>query len=191
MSNRTRFQIGAVLAVGLLMAAPCFAANPHATGAPPGGHPVTSAGVHRMPPHNFRGVPPAFHDTVPRPSVHGTLPRHPVVGIQRDRAVFHGHNFAHFTPTERWHWSHGHWRHVWHNGHFGWWWYADNFWFFYPAPVYPYPAYIGSVNYYDYNSEYGAPDYYWYYCSDPEGYYPYITNCNVAWEPVPPTPGLE
>jgi len=59
------------------------------------------------------------------------------------------------------------------------------------APVYPYPAYIGSVNYYDYNSEYGAPDYYWYYCSDPEGYYPYITNCNVAWEPVPPTPGLE
>jgi hypothetical protein len=25
----------------------------------------------------------------------------------------------------------------------------------------------------------------WYYCSDPAGYYPYITQCNTGWQAVP------
>jgi hypothetical protein len=25
----------------------------------------------------------------------------------------------------------------------------------------------------------------WYYCSDPAGYYPYITQCDTGWQPVP------
>jgi len=25
----------------------------------------------------------------------------------------------------------------------------------------------------------------WYYCSDPEGYNPYVAQCNTAWQPVP------
>ncbi|MBV9553746.1 MAG: hypothetical protein JO032_13270 [Alphaproteobacteria bacterium] len=43
---------------------------------------------------------------------------------------------------------------------------------------------------------YGAPAYpaapppqiagYWYYCASPQGYYPYVQQCSVAWQPVPP-----
>jgi hypothetical protein len=30
---------------------------------------------------------------------------------------------------------------------------------------------------------------YWYYCQDPQGYYPYVQQCPRAWQPVSPTPG--
>ena len=33
-----------------------------------------------------------------------------------------------------------------------------------------------------------APQQYWYRCGNPEGYYPYIRNCNTGWEQVPATP---
>jgi len=47
--------------------------------------------------------------------------------------------------------------------------------------------------YYPYADSYGYPDYsyslspaqYWYYCSDPAGYYPYVTECNTGWQTVP------
>lgn len=26
---------------------------------------------------------------------------------------------------------------------------------------------------------------YWYYCQNPAGYYPYVTSCTTAWQPVP------
>src|SRR4051794_20045855 len=26
---------------------------------------------------------------------------------------------------------------------------------------------------------------YWYYCQDPAGYYPYVSQCNTAWQPIP------
>jgi hypothetical protein len=29
---------------------------------------------------------------------------------------------------------------------------------------------------------------YWYYCNDPEGYYPSVGQCNVPWEQVTPQP---
>lgn len=50
-----------------------------------------------------------------------------------------------------------------------------------PPPVYiqqsPPPA-----------SQQALPSGYWYYCRDPEGYYPYIKACESGWEQVPPTP---
>jgi hypothetical protein len=27
---------------------------------------------------------------------------------------------------------------------------------------------------------------YWYYCTDPAGYFPYVQSCNKAWVPVAP-----
>ena len=33
-----------------------------------------------------------------------------------------------------------------------------------------------------------APPSYWYYCDNPEGYYPYIGSCSSAWRPVQPAP---
>ncbi len=32
------------------------------------------------------------------------------------------------------------------------------------------------------------PSGYWYYCSNPEGYYPYIKECANGWQQVEPTP---
>jgi hypothetical protein len=42
----------------------------------------------------------------------------------------------------------------------------------------------------DYSPDYGYYDYsqpsqIWYYCSDPAGYYPYVTQCNTGWQTVP------
>lgn len=93
----------------------------------------------------------------------------------------------HLTAEQRTAWQHGGWHHAWHNGHWGWWWVVGSGWFFYPEPIYPYPEYIGTDYYYDYYNEFGAPGYYWYYCEDPQGYYPYVQQCNGPWEPVPPT----
>ncbi len=42
--------------------------------------------------------------------------------------------------------------------------------------------YFGSYDYGDYGPAYSQM---WYYCSDPAGYYPYVTQCNTGWQPVP------
>jgi len=52
-----------------------------------------------------------------------------------------------------------HWYHGWHNGRYGWWLWG-------PGLAWTY-----------YNSQ---P-----YCSDPAGYYPYVTQCNMGWQAVP------
>ena len=143
-----------------------------------------------MPPKGFHGTPPTFHGQLPNvksphPSplqVHE--PGHP----GHDLGKFQGHDFAHFSKSEMDNWHHGEWRHTRHHGHYGWWWWVNGFWFFYPEPIYPFPTYIGSDYWYDYYDEYGAPSYYWYYCEDPPGYYPYVQECNGPWEAVPPTP---
>jgi hypothetical protein len=41
-----------------------------------------------------------------------------------------------------------------------------------------YPYY----GYYDYGQAYSQT---WYYCSDPAGYYPYVTQCSTGWQTVP------
>jgi hypothetical protein len=58
-------------------------------------------------------------------------------------------------------------------------------WFFYTEPVYPYPHHVSETVYDEPAQDYGD---YWYYCRDPEGYYPYVRQCNGAWEPVAPQP---
>jgi hypothetical protein len=96
---------------------------------------------------------------------------------------WHGDGFAHHDFGG---WHQGHWHHGPHNGRLGWWWIVGPSWYYYPAPVYPYPepyyyppALIGTVPPLP-----GQPTQYWYYCSDPPGYYPYIPQCNVMWQAV-------
>jgi hypothetical protein len=69
----------------------------------------------------------------------------------------------------------------------------------YPYPYYGYYGNYPDHGYYGYDpgySYYGNyPDYgygahpnvrqSWYYCSDPVGYYPYVTQCNTGWQAVP------
>ena len=102
-------------------------------------------------------------------------------------------------------WRGGNWVHGWHGSRFGWWWTVGPSWYWYSAPVYPYPAY------YDYG--YGpyddglyddgptqrgyypppraqrgpAPQQFWYYCDNPRGYYPYVADC-ADWRQVPSAP---
>lgn len=112
-------------------------------------------------------------------------------GGGRPHFTFVHRDFGHFTPAEHASWIGGRWNHGWHNGRYGWWWFAGGAWYFYDAPVYPYPAYVS--DYYvddegDYGPGYGPPNQYWYYCSSPPGYYPYVRTCATPWQPVPAGP---
>jgi len=84
---------------------------------------------------------------------------------------FHEHDFAM--------WQRGRWRHEFHDGRLGWWWVVGGVWYFYPAPVYPYP---------DPFLPPGVPvaaGPTWYYCASPPGYYPYVAACLTPWQAVP------
>jgi hypothetical protein len=103
----------------------------------------------------------------------------------RDIARFHEHDFDR--------WRRGHWERGRHEGRRGWWWVVDGVWFYYPAPVYPYPdPYQPPVIA-------GAPPpppgsapppaRVYYYCDNPPGYYPYVPACPTPWRAVPAGPG--
>ena len=65
-----------------------------------------------------------------------------------------------------------------HDGRF-----HDNRFFFGGGLAYPWWGYYPDYGYYDYGQSYSSQT--WYYCSDPAGYYPYVTQCNTGWQPVP------
>lgn len=91
-------------------------------------------------------------------------------GWRGDIGRFHEHDLGH--------WRSGHWFHGKGGARFGWWWIVGPYWYFYPAPVYPYPdPFVPPIA--------GAltPGY-WYYCADPPGYYPYVPQCWVEWQAV-------
>jgi hypothetical protein len=98
----------------------------------------------------------------------------------RDRDIhrFHEHDF------ERW--RTGRWVHARHGGRLGWWWIVDGTWYYYPAPVYPYPdpfqppVVVAAP-------PPGPPSFY-YYCGNPAGYYPYVPQCPSGWRAVPAAP---
>lgn len=92
-------------------------------------------------------------------------------------------------PQHDWQvWRGGHWVHARHDGHLGWWWVIGATWYFYPAPVYPYP------------NPYEPPPppapaaamppaaQYWYFCEAAQAYYPYVPSCPGGWKQVPATP---
>ena len=86
---------------------------------------------------------------------------------------------------------HGSWHHGHHGSHFGFYFGAPLFWdpypyyYRYPQTVYvqPPPVYIQQEPTYI-----RRPDGYWYYCSNPAGYYPNVRSCPTGWLPVPPQP---
>lgn len=115
----------------------------------------------------------------------------------RSHTDFRGRDIRSFQPHELAHWRSGRWHHQSHGGRFGWWWVVDGGWYFYPQPVYPYPAFASSdADFEDvppFGPEAEMPDSsppmaYWYYCDNPPGYYPYIPNCWTPWRAVPATP---
>lgn len=173
MSRLTEAALALSLAVALAGAGGVSAwAQEHHDHGGPGGAP---------PPH---GHGPGFHGG---PGIHGGPGFHP---------GFHGRDFAHFTPAEHAAWVGGAWHHGWYGGRFGWWWAVGGLWYYYPAPIYPYPEYVADL-YYDpslgeppaapVEPAAGAPGY-WYYCAPSGAYYPYVQSCPAPWTPVAPTP---
>ncbi len=49
-------------------------------------------------------------------------------------------------------------------------------------------VYIQSVPQYVPAPQTPEPAYYWYYCQEPQGYYPYVNQCQQGWMKVVPTP---
>ncbi|HEY3699428.1 MAG TPA: hypothetical protein VGK97_08860 [Spongiibacteraceae bacterium] len=100
-----------------------------------------------------------------------------------DMREFHIHDYPH--------WREGRWYHGGHDGRLGWWWIAGDMWYFYAAPVYPYPdpylpptvavepAQVTAVP---------PPPQNWYYCDSARNYYPYVSNCPEGWRAVPAQP---
>lgn len=90
-------------------------------------------------------------------------------------------------------WRGGTWVHDRHDGRFGWWWVAAGMWYFYPAPVYPYPdpytpPVVTVIQQPSVQAQ--APLPYWYYCASLKTYYPYVPSCPEAWRTVPAQPPL-
>jgi len=113
-----------------------------------------------------------------------------------------------------WHGGGGSWNGGWRGGGWGWrggwgWWgpgvvvgvgLAAPFWgypygypysYAYPYP-YGYPAYSPPVVVESSPQTYIQQDtqaqQYWYYCQNPQGYYPYVSECPGGWQPVSPQP---
>lgn len=91
-------------------------------------------------------------------------------------------------------WRAGQWHHGRHDGRLGWWWVVGASWYFYPAPVYPYPSPwepppVVLVSPPPGSPPPAPPTPYWYYCEASKGYYPYVPTCPGGWVPVPAAQG--
>lgn len=67
-------------------------------------------------------------------------------------------------------------------------WWGPGWWGPYPYyPYYPPPVVIEKpIEFYVQPAPQGAEHRYWYYCKDPEGYYPSVKNCPKGWMKVVP-----
>ncbi len=104
-------------------------------------------------------------------------------GAERGRSeAWHG-DIHRFNEHDLGRWRGGRWHQGRHAGRSGWWWIVGGVWYYYPAPVYPYP------NPYQPPLVAAPPmppaAQFWYYCPNPAGYYPYVSRCATNWQPVP------
>jgi hypothetical protein len=107
---------------------------------------------------------------------HG-YPQHRGQQWHGDIARFHQHDWGV--------WRGGHWAHAHHGGRLGWWWVVGPSWYYYPAPVYPYPSPWEPA---EVIVSGPPPARFWYYCDATRNYYPYVSVCPGGWRPVPATP---
>jgi hypothetical protein len=87
------------------------------------------------------------------------------------------------------HGGHGGHGHFGHRAHVGVFFGAPLFWPYYPDPYY-YPPVVVVPSSPPVYIEQGqlSPQQYWYFCSDPQGYYPYVKQCPAGWQQVTPQP---
>jgi hypothetical protein len=95
-------------------------------------------------------------------------------------------------------WRAGYWHSGWRGGRWGWWWVVGPSWYYYRAPIYPFPGpYVSPVvvpaltTVYVERPQDDAPapaDGYWYWCEPARAYYPHVASCSTAWRRVPAVP---
>ena len=110
---------------------------------------------------------------------------------------WHG-DIRHFDAHDMHRWHNGRWVHGRHGAYRGWWWVVAGMWYFYPAPVYPYPDPYAPPVVVDPQPPVliqqappaAAPRtrQFWYYCEPAGAYYPYVASCPTEWKKVPATP---
>lgn len=104
---------------------------------------------------------------------------------------WHGDGRHQFYEHDYDRWHGGNWFHGMHEGRDGWWWIVGGYWYYYPAPIYPYPdPYTPPTVVVETAppAAIAAPPNYTYYCANPAGYYPYVTQCYGAWQRVESAP---
>ena len=125
-------------------------------------------------PQIFRGGPrgPMTWNDFHHDTAQARLAPHRLQGTVLPRPNSWRGNFRNFDLNM---WRGGRWQHIVHAGRLGWWWVVGPSWYFFDAPVYPYP---------DLYTPYGEPIGWWYWCDAYQEYYPYVTSCPVPWESV-------
>jgi hypothetical protein len=124
-----------------------------------------------------------------------------LVGSATVNVAWASHGSSHFAAHRSFQhhggWGHGH-GYYWGVGFYGggWPWFYP--WYYgYAVPVMPYSFYsetAAPVEYVEMNpanpppSASDAPANVWYYCQNPQGYYPYIKSCAGGWQKVAPQP---
>ncbi len=68
-------------------------------------------------------------------------------------------------------------------GHY--WWYGPPPYYYFPPPVILRPE---PQVYIERSAPQPQAEVYWYYCSSPQGYHPYVKDCPGGWQRVVPTP---
>jgi hypothetical protein len=211
---RTKYLLAALLVGSALAGAPALAdPDNHGGGGGGGGHPA-AAGGHwgGNGGHWSGGHWNGGHWNGGRGSWHRGWNNHWAANHVAFR--FSTRDVSHFNSAELSRWRGGHWWHGRHGGRNGWWWGFNGGFYFYDAPIYPYPGYVSDDFYYDdgdydygpgpddYDDDQGpgpdnmAPPNYrgapnvgsWFYCRKPEGYYPYVRTCHGDWQRVPAQP---
>jgi hypothetical protein len=79
-------------------------------------------------------------------------------------------------------------------GEWGPWWWGPPYYYPYYYPYYSEPPVVIQQQPPAYVEPSPQPEeqYYWYFCQDPEGYYPYIKKCHKRWlKVIPPAPPEE
>lgn len=114
--------------------------------------------------------------------------------------AFHGRDVHYFGHGDMVRWRGGHWNNTCFGGRCGWWWPAGGMWYYYSAPVYPYPLMVSDYTYYAEPAMAApvapapapmtvapAPKRY-FYCDDPAGYYPTVASCPSGFREAAPPP---
>ena len=122
----------------------------------------------------------------------------PHMEVQHRPEVYHFNrerDYHHWNEREQKIWRSGVWQHEEYNGMSGWWWITGGARYFYERPIYPYPVEVPEVTYEIPVDAEPQPEYvqlpqydpnYWYYCENPRGYYPYVSECPGGWMKVVP-----